>query len=85
MTVKSEECLIRKLLIFFNRDGLDNSFVDDADLLVGGERSLSHRYENIVPYIIAVDDTAKEFVVCQMLAHFVLLFLSRFRLLLNHY
>ena len=35
---------------FFNRDGLDNSFVDDADLLVGGEWSLSHRYENIVPY-----------------------------------
>lgn len=34
---------------FFNRDGLGNSFVDDADLLVGGERSLSHRYENIVP------------------------------------
>lgn len=38
------------MAIFFdfnsNRDGLDNSSVDDADLLVGGERSLSHRYEN---------------------------------------
>lgn len=40
--------MLTKLFFDFNRDGLDNSSVDDADLLVGGERSLSHRYENIV-------------------------------------